>query len=69
MNAGTVVRTGIFRLHKRAPVWTEMFVKPYQTVVCPKRFVMLSGCQSTIFIKDIMGYIEQKRQPKLRKEE
>ena len=61
MNAGTVVRTGIFRLHKRAPVWTEMFVKPDPTVICPKRFDILSGCQSALLIEDIMGYIEQKQ--------
>lgn len=61
MNAGADTRTGIFHLHKRTPVWNEIFVKPYQTVVCPKRFVMLSGYQSTLLIEDIMGYIEQKQ--------
>lgn len=61
MNAGTDNRTGIFHLHKRTPVWTEMFVKPYQTVICPKRFDILSGCQSALLIEDIMGYIEQKQ--------
>ena len=61
MNAGTDNRTGIFRLHKRAPVWTEMFVKPDPTVTCPKRFDILSGCQSALLIEDIMGYIEQKQ--------
>ncbi len=63
MNAGTDNRTGIFRLHKRAPVWTEMFVKPYQTVTCPKRFDILSACQYAVFIGDMMGYIEQKQLP------
>ncbi len=38
-----------------------MFVKPYQTVICPKRFDILSGCQSALLIEDIMGYIEQKQ--------
>lgn len=61
MNAGADTRTGIFHLHKRTPVWNEMLVKPYQTVVCPKRFDMLSGYQSTLLIEDIMGYIEQKQ--------
>lgn len=61
MNAGADTRTGIFHLHKRTSVWNEIFVKPYQTVICSKRFDMLSGRQSAVFIKDIMGYIEQKR--------
>lgn len=61
MNAGTGVRTGIFHLHKRTPVWNEMLVKPYQTVICPKRFDILSACLSAIFIGDMMGYIEQKQ--------
>ena len=38
-----------------------MFVKPYQTVICPKRFDILSACLSAIFIGDMMGYIEQKQ--------
>ena len=63
MNAGTDNRTGIFRLHKRAPVWTEMFVKPDPTVTCPKRFDILSACLSAILIEDMMGYIEQKQLP------
>lgn len=69
MNAGADNRTGIFHLHKRTPVWNEIFVKSAPIVIYPKCFDMLPGCQSTILIKDIMGYIEQKRQPKLRKEE
>ena len=63
MNAGADTRIGIFRLHKRAPVWTEMFVKPDPTVTCPKRFDILSACQYAVFIGDMMGYIEQKQLP------
>lgn len=40
-----------------------MFVKPYQTVICPKRFDILSACQYAVFIGDMMGYIEQKQLP------
>ncbi len=63
MNAGADNRTGIFRLHKRTPVWNEIFVKSAPIVIYPKCFDMLPGCQSAILIEDMMGYIEQKQLP------
>jgi len=61
MNAGADNRTGIFHLHKRTPVWNEIFVKSAPIVIYPKRFDILSACLSAIFIGDMMGYIEQKQ--------
>lgn len=63
MNAGADNRTGIFHLHKRTPVWNEIFVKSAPIVIYPKCFDILSGCQSALLIEDMMGYIEQKQLP------